>query len=401
MNPFRYLILVFVLSAIAIGGYAALVYTVDPYGFYRPNDRDLFPTKPAMTKNQNMAKANIIRITQPEAVIIGSSRADYAIDPTHSAFHDKHTYNAGIKGIRMAESKAMVIHAVESGAKHIIWTLDFFASNQNIKPRPDFKASRLYSNGKQNTFQPDWNTLISLSSLKPTLQTIRYRNRTDASSVQTNGQTTGADLDRKNAEKGMQKMFSDDALLYLSRLYFPTPHRSFKFAKSTSNAFADFEETLGYLKHNNIKTTLMIPPVHAQLLTLIYQSGLYPQYKMWKMSLLINAKKHGFVIHDFSALNVVTTETIPTQKDKTMQYWWEASHYKPVIGDAMITNVILNQPSSIAGFEGKIMTIDAINIFETNLIHYQCTHPTMVQSMRKAIIETGLENRLIPDLNCP
>ena len=401
MPPLKYLIFILALSTITIGGYAALVFTVDPYGFYHPSDRGAFSIKPAMPKNQNMAKANIIRTLTPDTVIIGSSRADYAINPAHPAFEGRAAYNGAIRGIRISESKAMIIHAVESGASHILWALDFFTFNQNIKSRPDFKQSRLYNIDGTNAPQSDWKTLISLSSLKPTLQTIGYRNRNDASSTLQNGQTTSMDLDKKNIKKGMQEIFADDVLLYLSRLYFPTPHRSFKFATDKANGFGQFEETLNYLRQKEVNTTLVIPPVHAQLMTLIYQSGLYPYYKMWKTALVLNAQKHGLNIYDFTTLNDVTMESIPTVKDTKMVYWWDISHYKPIVGDAMMSEVLTKKPNTIPQFSGHVMDMASIQSFETELIEYQCNHPDLMQTIRTAIVNAGLENRLIKPLNCP
>jgi hypothetical protein len=401
MTPFRYLLIILSLFIIAIGGYVGVVYVVDPYGFYRADEpRGLFPIKPAMTKNQNMAKSNIIREIGHDTVIIGSSRDDYGLSPDHPAFENTTVYNAGIKGIRMAETKDMIIHAVENGATHIVWAVDFFTFNVNIEPRPDFDESRL-TTMDSNGAQSDWDTLISISSLKPTLQTILYRNNKQVSSVKPNGQTTGADLNKKNSQKGMEAMFIDDLRLYLSRLYFPSPARTFKMANGTQNALRDMSEAMAYLKNKNIKTTIMVPPVHAQLLTLMYQTGLYPYYKMWKTALYMNANANGLTVYDFTAVNAITTEPIPHDKDQNMQYWWEASHYKPIIGYAMLSELLLEQRFVIPQFSGYEMTIPSINTFEPALIEHQCLNLDATNAIRQTVIDTGLENRLIPPLNCP
>lgn len=378
----RYLFILGLIFTVAITTYASIVYIVDPYGFYRPLDRDLFPVKPAMPKNQNMAKSNIIKSLKPTTVYIGSSRIDYALTLTTGT----HAYNAGLKGIRTTDLAFMIKHSVYNGAQTIIWGLDFFTFNTNLPKRNDFNTERLTLTKEPPSSYGDWKTLISLSSLKPTIQTILYRNRSDVSSVTVNGQTTGADLDKKNLKKGMESMFTEDAMLYLKRLYFPVPNRTFDFGQN----FKSFDQSLAFLEQNNIQTTLFIPPVHVYLYTLMYQSGLYPQYEQWKHRIIKIAKKHGLPIHDYSAINMITTEKIPSKTGETMTYWWEGSHFKPILGDRILATLDNTQTLNHKTIKG----------FKRNLIKFQCDHPEMVQTIRQHIKHAELENRLIHWPNC-
>jgi hypothetical protein len=382
MSYKRYLYTIFILVFLAISGFAAIVYTVDPYGFYRPQDRAFFPIKPAMPKNQNMAKANIISKTKPKTVFIGSSRIDYTMDPSNM----NQAYNAGLKGIRIAEIEPMIKHAVYNGADNILWGIDFFTFNMNVPKRADFKNDRLITSKNDSYHYGDWITLFSLSSLKPTIQTILYRGKKDISSVTIDGLTTGVDLDKKNRKKGMEKMFAEDALLYLKRLYFPVPSRQF----NIGNGFTNFENSLQFLQDKKIKTTLFIPPVHVYLYTLMYQAGLFPEYNEWKKNLILTAQEYEFEIHDFSAINDITQEQIPVQKGEIMQYWWEASHFKPNLGDMIMKKVTAT----------PIASIQTIRQFELDVINYQCANPSLVATIRDHIKKSDLENRLIPWANC-
>ncbi|PCI01190.1 MAG: hypothetical protein COB76_01900 [Alphaproteobacteria bacterium] len=386
-----YLALILLLPAIGIGCYAAAVHHVDPYGFYKPLDRGSFPIKPAMIKNQNMVKAQIVRKIKPDTVIIGSSRVDYGIDPTHAYFDGKSVYNMGLKGIRIPELKHMVKHAYHSGAREILWGLDFLSFNAYMEQRSDFSTGRLY-NG-ENIPDTDMHTLISISSLKPVLQTLSKQSEPDTPHTRLNGQHTPHALNQKTRDKGARSLFNNSAFVFLSKLYYPTPHRLYAFTDDDGeDTWRDFEDTLSFMREHNMNVTFFIAPQHAYQYALMYQSGLFDTYKSWKVQLNTSLQKHGFTVKDYTVINAITTEPIPNEKNIHLTYYWESSHYRPVIGN-MIMDDLMGKPSNLH-------TTTNTAEFERDLIRYQCDNRHETNDIRRKIINAGLENRLIPKLNC-
>lgn len=390
MNASRYIAVFFAICLLCVCGHALFIWFVDPYGYNRPHDRSLFPVKPAMPKNQHMAKAQIIKKTNPDTVIIGTSRADYGIDPDHPALALSYSYNAGIKGARIAEQRALAVHAVHSGAKHIIWALDFFAFNDAVKPRPDFTPARLYNETKTNRPATDWQTFVSLSSLKPALQTSLRQNTPHMPDTYTNGQHNGEELDFKLETKGYKKRFADDILLYLTQLYYPYPGRAFDLNEH------DFPAAIGFFHQNNVKTTLFINPLHPALLSVIRQTGLMQTYEQWKRHIYESARHSGLTVTDFTFTNGLYQKSLQTT------YLWEPSHYKPVIGDFILSHIFdgTAQHQDIP-LTSQELSPSFIQTQAADIASYPCKNPDEAAQVKALIIASGLQNRLIPEADCP
>jgi hypothetical protein len=129
---------------------------------------------------------------------------------------------------------------------------------------------------------------------------------------------------------------------------------------------------------------------------MVYQSGLFEMYKTWKMRLAEMLEDYNFDVRDYTAISAITTESIPAGTGQSIQYYWESSHYKPIIGD-MIMDDLMNKRSPLQSTSITDINIDQ---FERDLIAYQCRNQDIVNDIRAKIINAGLENRLIPALNC-
>jgi predicted nucleic acid-binding Zn finger protein len=122
----------------------------------------------------------------------------------------------------------------------------------------------------------------------------------------------------------------------------------FKYTDGTSS-FEPYKNILELAYRNNIKITFFISPTHARLLEVLNKACGYDKFEIWKRQLvLINekiAKKYGkqaIVIWDFSGYNNFTTEEVPTINDtkSQMKYYYESSHYKPILGDIVLDRIL-------------------------------------------------------------
>lgn len=391
MSPLRYLIIVFVLTALGLAVTAGFNMLADPYGFYRPQDRSIFPVKPAMSDHEAMAKRKIIAHTRPQTVILGSSRADYGIDPSHPAF-EQPAYNAALKGIAMPELKAMIAHSLRHGAKHLVIGLDFFMFNAAMAPLPGFFAAG----------PAPVPISLSLSTLQDSLRTVAAQFLPHQADIAVSGQHGSGLLDRQAARQGHAAMFKDQEAVYLSRIYFPVPHRRFLFENGTGrDTWRDFEAGLALIQNSNARLTLFIAPVHARMLVLIRQSGLFSLYRDWKLRLAATAARHGYTVTDFTGLHPVAVELLPADKSGTMRYFWGGSHYKPVIGNAIVSDIFGDGRYAIPGFSGRSVTPQNLDRSHRDLIAFECARPKVVAAIRRAITDAGLQNHLIPSDTCP
>ena len=380
MSYRRYIFTILILSATLVSGAVLLNWLIDPYGFYHPEKRHFFNERPAIGAHQNMTKAQVIRKTNPDIVIVGSSRSDYGIDPTHNYFSGKQTYNGSLRGVRMREQKNFIVHAVHSGATHIVWGIDFFTFNAAIAERADFDEDRLYNLNKTNKPKSDLETLLSFTTFIDSIETIL---RHDEDTLM-NGQNNGANLttDPVRSDKP-----SDIRMRYFTKLFFPEPYKLFSL-----DTLDDYKSTLEFLSKNNVKTDIFIAPDHITLLSAIHQSGLMPAYQKWKFNINYLAEKYGFRIYDFTTVSPITTAGISTDNI----YYWDMSHYKPSIGNMMLDHLVGEHNL----LKASPITSDDLDKLYHDLRVYECTHPTLVSAIRKDIKAAGLEDRLIPWPNC-
>src|SRR5215510_7700359 len=75
---------------------AAFNILVDPYRYFAaPRIAGLNALKPRPDANLASVKLMAALKAQPQAVVLGNSRMDVAIDPLHPAWHGRHAYNLG------------------------------------------------------------------------------------------------------------------------------------------------------------------------------------------------------------------------------------------------------------------------------------------------------------------
>ncbi len=88
---------------------------------------------------------------------------------------------------------------------------------------------------------------------------------------------------------------------------------------------------------NGTRVILFISPIHVRQLEAIEQSGKWNDFVAWKKSMmeLANSKTACDIeLWDFARHNRVTEEPVP--EVGPMKYYWESSHYRKVVGDAIL-----------------------------------------------------------------
>ena len=112
----------------------------------------------------------------------------------------------------------------------------------------------------------------------------------------------------------------------------------------------------------NSKVYLVIYPYHAETRLIIERLGLGGLFEQWKKRMVDLAARHDapgreVEVWDFSGLSPRTLEAIPAPDDRhtQLQWFWEAGHFKPALGDVAIARMLGEQ-------NGFGVRLDATNV---------------------------------------
>lgn len=318
-NQFNWLFLLFVSLPLSLVGTFNLL--VDPYDvFDTPNWFGINHSKPKKDNNDRLFKASDLTRLKPTTIILGSSRTKQGIDPEYSVFaDDRSTYNLAINGPNVYEVRRYLEHAIanQSNIREIVFGVDFFMFNANLKNQPSFSEDRL---GKKHISVNDAiNSLFSLDTLnisKATIEaSLKEPNRYDPYGK--NGF-----MPNRNINDGNTKWRFDRSI----ELYFQL-HSDYQFS---DKYLADFKKIVELCQQHKIDLKVFISPSHATDMEAIHITDRWQIMENWKREIVKITP-----VWDFSGYNSVTTEPI---KD-VMKNYSDNSHYTVAIGNLILDRI--------------------------------------------------------------
>lgn len=328
-----------------IAGFNALI---DPFVFFNsPIINKLNKNKPDFQTHIRTTKAHQIRIQKPETIILGSSRAEFGINPEHPGFmsSSKKTYNLALQSINIYETFSYLKHAQAiQPLKQVIIGLDFFMFNNNKSNESDFDKTRL-APMKYGWFLDIFRALFTYDGLLASINTIEKQN--DNTSIQyfKNGFRNDTNNWARIQKKGGHRQAAINNESYT--LHALDGFTFFEFSEKPSfiESLSIFQEIIRFSKEHDIDLHLFISPIHARKLQIFHQLGLWEKFEHWKKQLvqIVELSSAPFSIWDFTGYNEITTEYFPRLKDakQQMKWYWESSHYKKETGD-LVLDIILN-----------------------------------------------------------
>jgi hypothetical protein len=335
---------------------AALNLLVDPYGIYNLVKKDGFNfNKPAIKSHLRMSKAYSVRYIKPKSIILGTSRAEFGLDPDHIGFVFLPTYNLNLSGGNSYEMLRYFQHVnAVNEIKQVILALDFFQFDVNNLNSPDFSESRLATDKFGNLSSQSmplndiFDSLFSLDALTDSFDTLISQSSKPI--YLSNGLIDPTTLRRVKMMDitGQRQLFLNNEERYLRKTY---QDFSLELPKKNLSSLENYRHLLSIAYEKGMDLKIIINPVHARQLETISQSGLWEKFEDWKYQLVrINEKearlytKQAFPIWDFSGFNHYTTERVPFLDDKTsrMSWYWESSHFTKELGDKVLDQVLLN-----------------------------------------------------------
>jgi hypothetical protein len=320
----------------------------DPYFIFRQKNYDA--TRPVlMSKQTSLAKALYVSKLHPRGLILGSSRAQLAIDPDHPGWAPKARpiYNLALPGANMYQIWRYFQHAQSiMPLEEVLVGLDFFGFNIYFPPTADFDESFLVvtpeGESSKNQIIRIIDTLLTSYTVKSSWNRIKKEKKPTHL-------LNGMELYEPSNGGVTEKVFLRSPIPYLNHMIFPPPSRKFCLYDEygNSSAFNSVKALIREARKNHITLHLVIHPIHASQLFAIDQVGLLPYFEEWKRKLfhLVNEglKAHNYTenvyLWDFGYYNSVTEE-MPSQEIPNVQMKWyiDGVHYKKELG-----NLILNR----------------------------------------------------------
>jgi len=386
----------------------AINWLIDPFGMFdSPIIANLNSKKTEAVRHGRLNKFATLERQHPRTLIIGSSRAEYGLDPEHPGFSERPVYNFAILGPRINEFLRMFQHVIQiNRPQSVLFAVDFFVFNTNMPTEPDFSDARFAADpvGDVRLSYPidrlkeRTAVLLSMDTLVASWTTIFSQTNGSRFMLNNGLQDRSYVDDEIRTMGGYQKSFRSTERAYLHDVIFPAPSHEFALSdpRTHRSTLDNFAEILRLCHDNHIQLTLMISPIHARLLETIRVAGLWDTYEEWKRQLvmlndLAATTKHNaaFPFWDFADYHAINREAVPNKTDNstTTAWWWESSHYKKQLGDIVLDR-IFDIPAPMGIDSEHFGTLITSNNIDEHLQqirarqqHYESTHPTDVSEI--------------------
>ena len=266
-------------------------FVVDPFDLFPgPNIENFNAEKTEFHKHVLMTKAHAIRFYKPGAIILGSSRAEYGLDPQHPAWDSlaRPVYNLGLPNGRIEEAFFYLKHAHAHGnLKQVVLGADFFMFGDQFRTNINFHRNRL-SEANIDTLDAGWfkdilNSLFTLDAINASLHTIKSQGLGKSVLYLSNGKRSTKDTWKQvRAKGGHNQVFLSDIrhdLLFEAGLAAFTLGEAYN---KPSPTLAIFSEFVQFCLEQGIELKILISPMHAYKLETLYSLGIWDLFEHWK-----------------------------------------------------------------------------------------------------------------------
>lgn len=354
----------------------------------------LYPHK--YFEDTRTAKAINLTLHTYDALILGSSRTEIAINPQDPSWYGKRVYNAALAGSNMFEMERVFQYALnQQSPKLILLGLDFGLFSENRSTSADFALSRFDEHTPISAF---FKENLSKPAIEKALRTLRY-NKDDVPPAHRFGQH----LAKSSFEEKIQKHGQYTFLFKTLNTKVITNREAYNLGGYSSSRLELLGSLIQSCADQNIQLIAFISPIHALQLSAIHELGLWPEYENWKRDLVqLFADYPGFSLYDFSNWNDLMQEEVPPAgSPHQMQWYWETSHYKQELGHLMLMEMLsstpLVQPSLATVLTSKNIE-QALKQQDGDRLEYQASHPMEVAHIRCLVVNTCSANQP-PQLN--
>jgi hypothetical protein len=360
---FKMHLLLVALGLILVIGFNA---SIDPYGSFKFFNVNGINAEKALAFKGGGRRLKATELVKGDyqSVILGNSRALYALDPNHPVLRSRDTYNLGLPGTNIHEIYQTFRFAREKLAlKSVIFPVSFDDFTDRTDLGADYKKSRFSGN---NIIWENLPELISFSQINDSVKTILINIKRKLTDPSYYTDRRGMNV-QKMKETRPRELFNKATL----ELFQPAPDGSIGGFSYSEDGLVLLRNILRDCLERGIKIYLFIPPVHARHMEAWRLSGDFSSFEQWKRDLVkIVAEtaeqtgKPAPLLWDFTGYNPINNEAIPADgSENQMQWYVECSHFTKKLGDLMI-DLVLSQGKQEKGkgLEEFGATIDSQNI---------------------------------------
>lgn len=336
----KYLVFTLALMLAALGGMAAFNFIVDPYGIYR--DWDAGDVYPAADTYERIHKTERIKRVKPDALVLGTSRANIGVNPRQEFFPGLAPYNAAVSAATIYEQRKMLefAHKVRP-LKKVIMALDFMVFNTMRLENRHFEEQRVAEDALSpvNAFINTYGTAVSFSTLLTAIKSLRY-----AKTIERRSHPEANGHKKHNEGAWRARKFGVHSIFMLS----PNAEiagREFSYHYSSrpgDDSFQHYRAMLDFCRRNGIEAVVYIGPLHKTHLDMYKDNGVWETMLDWKKRIAAITRDYPFPLWDFSTYNSLTNEPLPPLDDKVtqMRWFWDTDHYKEEAGDIILQKVL-------------------------------------------------------------
>jgi hypothetical protein len=396
VRPAPYLSILLGLPLLGLLGTLGVCALVDPFGLYRwlPPREGFNAAKPRQQSHERMVRAADLTRLAPDAIILGTSRAQVGLDPDASAWSGiaESPANAAFSDGTPYEALRYLQHAHRNAKiKVAVFGADYLSFVGGVRHSPDYTEDRL-ATSKTHEPQPfhRWadapSALLSLDALRISRRTVLEQ---DQPSYFT-------DRGRRNTHTMEQRIVDQEgargAMLWSERDYAD----SYVCADTARLAthLKDFQALVDFAKAEQIRLVVMTSPSHIRSLELLRAAGLWSEVERFKREVAQISNQAGFAFWELGGADPLTTaEEVPPATDKTsrMRWYWESSHFNKELGDLALARVLgKTMPEGMTDWGVRVTaeSLDAVLAkVSDGLDTWAAAHPGDVLELQKVVAD--------------
>ncbi|WP_087506702.1 hypothetical protein [Neiella marina] len=358
---------------LGFAGVAVVNWWVDPLSMFPPK-----PVLETVAGYERETKPWHVIESQPSTILLGNSRNYHSL---WIGQHQPDSYNFSVPGATINELLRAFEHALyHAPIKHVLVAADYICDRENdgnlnyYSATPtEYALSRVRRLGY----------LISLNTLKKSLRVI-VRSKPFRVLMQEDGSRAFFPYENLGATQ-LQRVEKRESIRINRGL------RQQKRMDDTRQCRTESLRRIMVLAHqNNVKLSFFINPQQVRYVWLSSHFGrkLYGQQSKATLVSLNQEVADEFAadapsIFDFQVFDKHTIEPFSAES----MYWWESSHYKPLLGDLMLNTMFSSSPSEF---------VFGVLLNETNINgelqkqaayyqHWQSSNPEVVGALKAKV----------------
>jgi len=320
--------------------------------------------KPATHTRVRLFKAYEVERVRPQTLVLGSSRSHVGFSCRHAALRERPgpCYNLAFDGATTREMHAYLVHAHEvRPLKTVLLGLDsYHLSEATSATRPGFDHAVLLSPTQpawRRAVEGDLRIAIAADTLRASVEMLRHQRDGEPEWFNADGQRLGDVFFRRDGEAfvraGPRAYFDEIDRLEVG---FQLPPPEATAARAGPAPVDPAESSLAYVgrivafcREHGIDLRIAITPSHVHQLEIGAMLGNEGAVERGKRALvaMLARERAGAApaqapvpVWDFSAVSSITSEPLPPLGSRDeMQYYWDSSHFKSVVGDLVLDRV--------------------------------------------------------------